>query len=135
MVEDVDEDVPPTAGVHVLAVGAGTVTRRARREPIAAGRYGLWLDGGAGHARWGEVIDHDEEARTVTRRLLGVDGGRLREGPARWNQYFYAGTPAALGLPFEELVVPTDLGDMPAWFVSPAPGVPARDTWALLVHG
>ena len=53
----------------------------------------------------------------MTRRLLGVDSGRLREGPARWNQYFYAGTPAAVGLPFEELAVPTDLGDMPAWFV------------------
>jgi len=121
--------------VEVLAVGAGTVTLRATPETIAGGRYGLWFDGGAGHARLGEVIDHDEQARTVTRRLLGVDGGRLGEGPARWNQYFYAGTPAAVGLPFEEVPVPTDLGDMPAWFVPPAARVPPRDAWAILVHG
>jgi alpha-beta hydrolase superfamily lysophospholipase len=131
----VTPDAEKPDDVEVLAVGAGTVTLRATPETIAAGRYGLWLDGGGGHARVGGVIDHDEEARTVTRGLLGVDSGRLREGPARWNQYFYAGTPAAVGLPFEELGVPTDLGDMPAWFVPAAPGVPARDTWAILVHG
>jgi len=131
----VTPDAEKPDDVEVLAVGAGTVTLRATPETTAAGRYGLWLDGGSGHARVGAVIDHDEEARTVTRRLLGVDGGRLREGAARWNQYYYAGTPAALGLPFEEVAVPTDLGDMPAWFVPPAPGVPARDAWAILVHG
>ncbi len=131
----VTPDAEKPDDVEVLAVGAGTITLRATPETIAAGRYGLWLDAGIGHARIGEVIDHDEEARTVTRRLLGVDSGRMREGPARWNQYFYAGTPAALGLPFEEVAVPTELGDMPAWFVPAAPGVPPRDTWAILVHG
>src|SRR5438045_7861226 len=59
--------------VDVLAVGAGSLTLRATPETIAPGRYGLWLDGGEGHARVGEVIDHDEQARTVTRRVLGVD--------------------------------------------------------------
>jgi alpha-beta hydrolase superfamily lysophospholipase len=121
--------------VEVLAVGAGSVTLRATPETVAPGRYGLWLDGGAGHARLAQVIDHDEQARTVTRRLVGVDRGRLLEGAARWNQYFYAGTPAAVGLAFEDVEVPTDLGPMPAWFVPPAQGVPARDTWAVLVHG
>jgi pimeloyl-ACP methyl ester carboxylesterase len=131
----VTPDAEKPDDVDVLAVGAGSVTLRATPETIAPGRYGLWLDSGEGHARVGEVIDHDEQARTVTRRLLAVDHGRLREGPARWNQYFYAGTPAALGLPFEDVAVPTDLGDMPAWFVPAAEGVPARDCWALLVHG
>src|SRR3954465_13987055 len=131
----VTPDAEKPDDVEVLAVGAGTVTLRATPETTAPGRWGLWLGGGGGHGRVGEVIDHDEEARTVTRRLLGVDSGRMREGPARWNQYFYAGTPAALGLPFEEVAVPTELGDMPAWFVPAAPRVPPRDTWAILVHG
>ena len=131
----VTPDAEKPDDVDVLAVGAGSVTLRATPETIAPGRYGLWLDSGEGHARVGEVIDHDEQARTVTRRLLAVDHGRLREGPARWNQYFYAGTPAALGLPFEDAAVPTDLGDMPAWFVPAAQGVPVRDCWAVLVHG
>jgi len=131
----VTPDAEKPDDVEVLAVGAGTVTLRATPETIAPGRYGLWLGSDGGHARIGEVIDHDEQARTVTRRLLGLDQGRLREGPARWNQYFYAGTPGAIGLPFEDVAVPTELGDMPAWFVPAAGGVPTRDTWAILVHG
>jgi uncharacterized protein len=131
----VTPDAEKPDDVDVLAVGAGAVTLRATPETIAPGKYGLWVEGGEGHARVGEVIDHDEQARTVTRRLIGVDLGRLREGPGRWNQYYYAGTPAALGLPYEDLAVPTELGDMPAWFVPAAGGVPARDTWAILVHG
>lgn len=132
----VSPDGDPVDDVEVLGVGAGTVTLRAGDETVSAGRFGLWLDGGAGHARLGEIVDHDEHAHTVTRRLLGVDGGRLREGPARWNQYFYAGTPGtALGLDYADVEVGTALGGMPAWAVPPAPSVPPRDLWAILVHG
>jgi pimeloyl-ACP methyl ester carboxylesterase len=122
--------------VEILGIGAGSVTLRADEETVVPGRYGLWLDGGAGHARLGEVIDHDETARTVTRRLLGVDRGRLREGAARWNQYFFAGTPStALDLPHDDVEVETALGPMPGWFVAPSSTVPRRGTWVLLVHG
>ena len=121
--------------VEVIGVGDGTVTLRAGVETVVPGRYGLWLDGGTGHARLGEIIDHDEQAGTVTRRLLGVDSGRLREGPARWNGYFYAGTPgSALGLPFTEVAIPSEVGPLPTWYVPAADGVPAG-TWAILVHG
>jgi hypothetical protein len=119
---------------------------------VVPGRYGLWLNGGTGHARLGEVVDHDEAALTVTRRVLGIDsgidggidsgidggidGGRLREGPARWDQYFFTGTPkTALGLDFTEVVLDAGHGPLPAWRVPPAGGVPVRDTWAVLVHG
>jgi hypothetical protein len=122
--------------VEVLGVGAGTLTLRASAETTAPGRYGLWFDGGAGHARVGEVVDHDSAARTVTRRLVAVDAGRLREGAARWNQYYFAGTPrTALDLEHEDVEVATALGPMPAWFVPPSPSVPERTTWVVLVHG
>ncbi|WP_143448253.1 S9 family peptidase [Kineosporia sp. A_224] len=122
--------------VEILGVGAGTLTLRATAETTAPGRYGVWLDGGGGHARVGEVIDHDTAARTVTRRLVAVDSGRLREGAARWNQYYYAGTPgSALDLAYEDVEVSTALGAMPAWFVPPSASVPQRRTWVLLVHG
>jgi len=122
--------------VEVLGVGTGSVILRATATTVSRGRYGLWLDGGAGHARLGDLIDHDEQSRTVTRELLGVDRGRLRAGWARWNQYYYAGTPAAaLGLEHEDVEVEGDLGAMPAWFVPPSVTVQARDTWAVLVHG
>ena len=122
--------------VEVIGVGAGTVTLRATVETVAPGRYGLWLDAGETHARVGQVIDHDEQAGTVTRRVLGVDRGRLREGSARWNQYYYSGTPGqALGLPFTEVEVTSDVGHLPCWLIPPATSVPGRDTWAVLVHG
>ena len=62
------------------------------------GRYGLWFDGGQGHARVGAVLEVDEEAGRVRRVLEGVDAGELRVGPARWNQYYFVGDPQdALG--------------------------------------
>lgn len=150
--------VTPEAGeraddVQVLGVGAGTITLRADPETTAPGRYGLWLDGATGHARLGEVIDHDQHSGTVTRHLLGVDRGRLREGGARWNQYFHAGTPsAALGLAHRDVLIDSDLGPIPAWLVESAHGADApgaadlpgvaepgqgagRQVWAILVHG
>jgi len=132
----VSPDAERLDDVHVIGVGAGTVTLRATPQTTAPGRYGLWLDGGGGHARLGDVVDHDDAAGTVTRQVLGVDGGRLREGPARWNQYYFAGTPkAALGLDFTEVELDAGHGPLPAWRVPPAPAVPARETWAVLVHG
>ncbi|MDQ1287209.1 MAG: uncharacterized protein QG622_774, partial [Actinomycetota bacterium] len=132
--------VSPSKGrsddIEVIGVGAGTVTLRADAESLSPGRYGLWLGGGTSHVRLGEIVDHDEQTGTVTRRVLGVDQGRPREGPARWDVYFHAGTPGtALGLPFEEVEVDTALGPMAAWSVPPAAGVPADGTWAVLVHG
>lgn len=122
--------------VEVIGVGAGTVTLRAEEGTVVPGRFGLWLDGGEGHARLGDVIDHDEQAGTVTRQIIGVDRGCLSEGPGRWNPSFYSGTPGtALGLPFEEVGIETELGPMPAWYVPPASAAPEQETWAVLVHG
>jgi uncharacterized protein len=122
--------------VEVLSVGAGTVTLRSTPETVAPGRYGLWLARGAGHARLGAVAEQDAGTRAVTRRLLQVDSGRLVVGPARWNQYFYAGPPSmSLGLAHEDVLVTSDAGALPTWYVPPSPEVAARDVWAVLVHG
>ncbi|OLT23703.1 hypothetical protein BJF81_10210 [Ornithinimicrobium sp. CNJ-824] len=126
----------------IVEVGEDTVTLRATAWTTASGRYGLWLDGGAGHARLGEVVEPgDAPARgrrspaTVTRRLLGVDRGELVPGSARWNKYFYCGTPrSALGLEHEDVVVTSDVGDLPAWRVAADPAADTGD-WAILVHG
>jgi alpha-beta hydrolase superfamily lysophospholipase len=132
----VSPDLERPDDVQVLGVGAGTVTLRASDETVVPGRYGLWLAGGDGHVQLGEVVDHDDVTRTVTRRVLGVDSGRLHEGPARWDQYFFTGTPeTALGLDHIEVELDAGHGPLPAWQVPPAAGVPARETWAVLVHG
>ncbi len=114
-----------------LAADPPTVTLQATPETTAPGRYGLWFDGREGHARLGAVVHADDEV--VVRRLEHVDRGVLRAGPARWNGYYYEGTPrTALGVAHQDVEVDTELGPMRAWYV-PATG-PAT-TWALLVHG
>ncbi|SOC51243.1 alpha/beta hydrolase [Ornithinimicrobium cerasi] len=123
--------------VVAVAADEGTVTLRATPDTTARGRYGLWLQGGAGHARLGDVLRTEGTGRagTVTRPVLGVDSGELVPGPARWNKYFYCGTPgSALGLDYEDVLVTSDVGDLPTWRVPPPPEADTGD-WAILVHG
>ena len=123
--------------VEVLSVGAGTVTLRATPNTTAPGLYGLWTAAGTGHTRLGEIVEQDTEAKTVTRRLLQVDFGRVPVGHARWNQYFFAGNPTtALGIAHEDVFVTSEAGELPTWFVPAEPGSDQRpDVWAVLVHG
>jgi pimeloyl-ACP methyl ester carboxylesterase len=119
--------------VAILRHDAGTVTFATSPDPVVPGRYGVWLDGGAGHARVGDIVERD--ARSVTRRLLAVDRGRLDVGPARWNQYYYCDRPSvSLGLPDEDVSILSDVGPLPGWIVRPQNGVSGSD-WAVLVHG
>ena len=122
---------------------ARTVTLRADPQTTSPGRYGLWLDHGEGHARLGEMVEpaHEDDGpggrrqTTVTRELLGVDAGELMPGPARWDKYFYCGTPtSALGIDHDDVFVTSDVGDLPAWRVPPEPATDRGD-WAILVHG
>jgi pimeloyl-ACP methyl ester carboxylesterase len=118
--------------VVVLDHDAASVTLAAGPDPVLPGQYGLWLDGGLGHARVGEIVASDTDS--VTRRLLGVDRGRLYAGPARWNQYFYWDRPSvSLGLPDEDVTVVSDVGPLPGWVVRAETG--PGDAWAVLVHG
>ena len=105
---------------HILAVDEGSVTLGLTPETVIPGRYGLWLDGGGGHARLGDILDLDEAAGRVRREVHGVDFGQLAPGFARWNQYYFAGPPdRALGVRTTYADVPTELGTMPAWVIPP----------------
>ena len=118
----------------ILAARRDTLVLARDLETVVPGRYGLWLDGGAGHARVGDVVADDPEAGTVERVLLGLDRGDLSPGPARWNPYYYGSPPeVSLGLPTRHIGIGGELGTMPAWVVAPDGG--ATDRWAVLVHG
>ena len=118
--------------VTILCHDAESVTFAAAPDPVAPGRYGVWLDGGAGHFRVGEILESD--VASVRRRLLSVDRGVLAVGPARWNQYYYWDRPSvSLGLPDEEVGVVSDVGALPGWVVRPQGG--SGSDWAVLVHG
>jgi uncharacterized protein len=119
-----------------LAAAPPTVTLARTDDTAADGRYGLWWGDRGGHARLGDVVFADDDV--VVREVLAVEQGELRAGPARWNQYYFSGPPSqSLHLEHEDVVVDTELGPMPAWYV---PGDPDGDlhdtvTWAVLVHG
>jgi len=119
---------------QILAVEDDCVTLLLTPESRQPGRYGLWLDGGRGHARVGAVLKVDEESGRVRRVLEGIDSGELRIGPARWNQYYFAGNPRdALGLPSRDVEIAAEIGTLAAWEVPPAESSDGR--WAILVHG
>ena len=129
--------------LEILEVHADRVVLSATPDTVVPGRYGLWLDGGEGHARIGPILSQDDGS--VTRELERVDQGTVRVGPARFNQYYVAGDPTtAWGIEHEDVLVPSEVGDLPTWLVRPAthdqestgeaePGL--HDVWAVLVHG
>jgi alpha-beta hydrolase superfamily lysophospholipase len=125
---------------QILGVEKDSVTLGLTSETEQPGRYGLWFDGGQGHARVGAILDVDQEGSSVRRVLEGVDSGELGAGPGRWNQYFFTGDPQeTLGLASRDVQIDSELGMLAAWEV-PADSE-MRTTravtgrWAILVHG
>jgi alpha-beta hydrolase superfamily lysophospholipase len=117
---------PTDATVEGLPPGRVVLSRS--DDTLRPGVYGLLWQGG--HAIVGEVVKSD--ADTVTRRLRAVQGYLLRPGmKVALDTDVFAGNPRqALGLPFEDVDIPDELGPMPAWLI------PARSrTWAIVVHG
>jgi uncharacterized protein len=113
--------------VDVEAVGRGQVVLSRSEETSRPGVYGLDWQGG--HAVVGSPLRSDEDS--VTRRLRSVQGYLAAGMEVAVESAVYAGNPRqSLGLPFREIPVRGQLGEMPAWLV-PAHG----DTWAIVVHG
>lgn len=116
--------------VHILAFDADTITLSATLDSMTPGRYSLWFQQDQGHARVGEILSYT--ADTVTRQLLGVDLGTL-DGAlrGRFSGWFYL-SPADLGVPFDDVELPTEFGAAPAWFV---PAEKPSSEWMIGVHG
>lgn len=149
---------------EILEVRDESVTLALTPDSGQPGRYGLWFDGSRGHAKLGEVLHSDPGSGRVRRVLEGVDFGDLQTGPARWNQYYYAGDPMeGLGLPYSDVQIESEIGMLSAWEVPadrpiwagprapagpqrsavPGGGVPPQRSeagrgtgrWAILLHG
>ncbi|MEO7007450.1 MAG: alpha/beta fold hydrolase [Terrimesophilobacter sp.] len=116
--------------VRVLAFDGDTITLSATPDSVLEGRYGFWFAGSTGHARLGEV--ESRTGRTVTRHVLAVDVGDLSQARRGRMGGWYFLRPDDLELPFEDVVVPTPVGNAPAWLI-PAPGDGRR--WVIQVHG
>lgn len=115
----------------VLEVSEDAVRLPLSDETRHAGEYGLWHDG-AGHTTVGPVLDVDEAAGTVRRAVLRTTG----DVPARvrWSGHVHP-DPAAMGVDWSEVTVPTPVGPAPAWIVRPDGHAAGARTWAVHVHG
>ena len=119
----------PEPPLTVHSAGDTHVTLTRTLASARPGVYGLCGDGV--HVTVADVLATAPDS--VTRRLRGASrGGPLTPGAAvRLTPQAYAGDPReALGLDFDEVRIPGELGPLPAWFL---PG--ARDVWAITVHG
>lgn len=126
---------------EILAFDEDSVTLGLTSETAQPGRYGLWFDGGQGHARVSTILGVGQKPGSVRRVLQGVDLGELRVGPARWNQYYFVDNPQnTLGLPLDDVKIDSELGMLAAWEVpagkaEPLAGGDTGSRWAILVHG
>lgn len=125
----------PERPSRIIAFSGDTITIRRYLEAARPGRFGLWFDDDRGYLRVGEVVAQTKT--TVTRRVDLLEFGRPVPGMSCRLTGSYWRDPAAAGLPYEQVLVPSEVGPMPAWFIPPeesAQSTPWRDT-VILVHG
>jgi uncharacterized protein len=112
---------------EVVALRPGRIVLDRNADSERPGIYGLEWPGG--HAIAGRVAGETDD--TVTRRLREVRGYLVPEMDVGIESAVYVGDPRqALGLPYERVAIPGELGPLPSWLV-PAGG----RTWAIVVHG
>ncbi len=124
---------PDELDLQVVALGEGQVTLRATNEAtedgdwMKDGIFGLEWEGGYGQV--GAILRTDGEQ--VVREFSVMQGTPEIGEPARLDSFAFPGDPEqAHGIGFEEVVISSELGELPAWFVD-GPG----DTWVIFVHG
>ena len=107
--------------------GVSSVALQKASDTTDAGSWALLWAGGS--AQVGEVLT-DRDGKTVRKLLQGQAppaGTPVRLSPQMWP-----GDPkSALGLDFQNVNVPTELGDMPAWLTPGGSG----GTWVIAIHG
>jgi pimeloyl-ACP methyl ester carboxylesterase len=121
---------------EVLAVirdaGGLQIILAATDDATVEGVYGLFFDGGRGHARIGRILSYSPAERTVLREVEAVYSGDLTT--ARRGYWSGAAYPdaASIGLSAEDVQIDVEGGIAPAWLVR---GAPSSDIWAIMVHG
>lgn len=101
-------------------------------DATVEGVYGLFFDGGRGHARIGRILSYSPAERTVLREVEAVYSGDLATARRGWWSGVAYPDPAAIGLPSKEVLIDVDGGSAPAIMI---PAEPATDIWAIMVHG
>ncbi|MCL1599308.1 MAG: alpha/beta hydrolase [Actinomycetia bacterium] len=125
---------PPTYSLEVVDTSATTISVQGPESDDQLGRVGVegieWADGyvqspGIGSST--KVGDTRIEIRDIDPDGTAPAVGTL----VGFDPFAYDGNPLdALGIEYEDVVYPSDIGSFPAWFI---PGT--SDTWAIIVHG
>ena len=105
-------------------------------DTLVPGTYGLYFGNGTdeGFARIGDLIEYDPVSATVSRKVATVLRGDIRHASVgRWTGTVHMG-PEDLYLPCENIVISSDVGALPSWFL-PTTAAQPSDTWAILIHG
>ena len=118
---------PDSFEIEVVDVGEGAITLRGDDADLRRpGTFGLEWAGG--YAQVGALLSSDDS--TVTRVLSTSPGPPVGEHVGLDTPAYIGDPLTALGLPFEDVLVPTPFGGAPAWLVG-EPG----ETWVIVIHG
>lgn len=128
----------PDNGVFVVSVDTGTITLTSateRDDTVRPGVAGLSWPGGYGQI--GEIIHTD--GLEVTRRFTGFQGQPPPLCDAHIEDcqevdiegYAFQSDPSDVGLEFENVSFPSQLGDLGAWRIDSGDG----SVWAIHAHG
>jgi uncharacterized protein len=118
---------PPNYDITIRAVEAATVEMDKTTDTTRQGTFGL--EWGGGHAIVGKVITTSRG--TVTRAFQGANGSLHVGEHVVLTTPVYQGDPeAAFGIPSDDVLIPAELGMLPAWYV------PSRlGDFVIVVHG
>jgi len=114
-----------SAPVEVVAVGQGTVTLTVTADSVRAGTFGLKWDDGYGQL--GDVLASD--GVVVTRQFSLATGSVVSGIAASIDRTVFGTTPLDRGIEYQEVLLPGELGDYPAWRIDGS-----DDTWVVFAH-
>lgn len=112
--------------IPVIATTPETITLKKTSNTQRPGVFGVTSI--SGQAIVGPIVSSDTE--TITRSIQYITG--VVSDKIAWNTTVYGGAlrDQHLKFPIQDVLIPSVLGTMPAWFV---PGT--LDTWVIMVHG
>ena len=116
---------PARRGQSVLDHTDSTVTLATSKKALRPGRWAMEWTGGYGEV--GEPLGRDQAS--ITRRFRLADG-TPPDSTARLAGFAFDANPRTwLGIPYEEIRLPSRVGPLPAWRIA------RGSTWAIFVHG
>jgi len=119
----------PVATVQGIAADATAV--QLSDTPDTTGSEVTGLEWPGGYGRLGAVLDRTPTG--VTRVFTPLVGRPEPGQPVAVDPFAYPGDPGtAVGLPFDDVILGSELGGLPTWYV---PGAAPSGTWAVFVHG